>query len=117
MLGHVGALLQGPGRHPEADFGLGGTVFEPTCGKKATCQKLKKNIVKAMFSLTLEGRELQGSVLSCFVRGEKVKMQRDKGDRSKGIGLSRGPKQFHNPNGFCQPTLLLKSWSTVRFVR
>ena len=40
MLGHIGALLGGPGRHLEADSGLGGTVLEFTCGKIATCQKL-----------------------------------------------------------------------------
>ena len=47
--GHLGALLEGPGRHPEADSGLGGTVFEPTCGKEATCQKPQKTIEKSMF--------------------------------------------------------------------
>ena len=46
MLGHVGALLEGPGRHLEADSGLGGTILEPTCGKRATCQKLEKTIEK-----------------------------------------------------------------------
>ena len=115
--GHVGALLEGPGRHPEADSGLRGTVFEPTCGNEATCQKLQKPLKNNGFPIIFVGTGLRGSVLSWFVRGKGVRMQRDKGYRRKEIDLSRKPKQFHNPNGFCQPTLLLKSWSTVRFVR
>ena len=46
MLGHVGALLAGLGRHLEADSGLGSTVLEPTCGEKATSQKLQTTIEK-----------------------------------------------------------------------
>ena len=124
ILGHVrphwgplGGPGRGPGRNPEADSGLGGTVFEPTCGKKATCQKLQKTIEKQCFSMIFAGRGLRGSVLSWFVHGKAVRMQGDKGYRRKEIDHLRKPKQFHNPNGLCQPTLLPKSWSTVRFVR
>ena len=53
MLGHGGAFLEGPGRHLEADFGLGGTVLEPTCGKKATCQKHQKTIEQFRFFIDL----------------------------------------------------------------
>ena len=48
MLGHVGALLAGPGRHLEADSGLGSTVLEPTWGEKATGQKLQKTTEKTI---------------------------------------------------------------------
>ena len=62
MLGHVGALLGVPGRHLEADFGLGGTVLEPTCGKKATSQKLQKTNEKLrFFHIVLEAGGVEGA--------------------------------------------------------
>ena len=43
MLPHFGAFREAPGRHLEANAGLGSTDLELTCGKKATCQNLQTN--------------------------------------------------------------------------
>ncbi len=84
MLGQVGALLEGPGRHPEADSGLGGTVLEPTCGKKATCQKHQNTIEKhRFFHRFFGGWGLRGSVLSWSVRGHGRHLVANKAAKSQ----------------------------------
>ena len=83
MLGHVGALLEGPGRHPEADSGLGGTVLEPTCGKKATCQKPHKTIEKPRFFIDFWRQEASRSVLSWSVRGHGRHLVANKAAKSQ----------------------------------
>ena len=58
ILGPFGALLEGPGRHLEAEIGLGSADLELTCGKKATRPNASKTLGKQLFSMISEGREL-----------------------------------------------------------
>ena len=60
ILGHLGrcsVFRSLPGRHLEADSGLGGIDSEFTCGKKATCQQLQKTIEKQRLFDDLPGQE------------------------------------------------------------
>ena len=49
MLGHLGTLLEGPGRHLETDTRLGNTDLEFTRVKKATCKRNQKTIEQQLF--------------------------------------------------------------------
>ena len=121
ILGHVGATW-GPSWRARGGIPRQTPDFEaPSSSLRVAMRPHAKNLKKPSknqcFSMIFVGTGLRGSVLSWFVRGKGVSMQRDKGYCRKEIDLSTKPKQFHNPNGFCQPILLFKSWSTVSFVR
>ena len=57
ILGLPRLLLEGPGGHLKADFGLGRADLRLACGKKARCQNHQKTIEKSMFLANFWGQQ------------------------------------------------------------